>query len=601
MHEYDIELVSFIRNNLKYGTFNYDRASKKVISGIVLKLISPDKNEYFNMDVKKELITCGSSYLMPLLASEYPTKLLAEHRSLDLELQSLKNSIQKSTIINSTKLIRRNKEVITDIKKKFIGLERRNNITINNNFSTVIEKSSSSLLLLWQKLSQFRKLSTLRKILHLLVEFIEIPSLIESFISANMIDDALDTLEYAESTIKLLEASMSYTHNKIKQNEKYSFISTLIVTMKHNINLVKGSLYLSIKSRLNFDQLSLLNTLEIIGHLRRLICLNNEMITIKQGVSEEIYVQKNINPEVYDGQADFMLAQVFLRARSEFIDHEYISKSIMLYKLNCCASLKRAMSLFNTPLLTAMSTFISLFSTKRECVWLSNRWMNNYINWFIFFWKKTLTLVKNRKFENINMTSNSSMSNSHSSKPLVAKTIYVAQFDLNNTPITFSSCQDLYLQVYNSFSFSKPTLILLLSLLENYMIEYYRKMLEFCIDIFSFELEEFNWSDEIRSSNLKINQIRPLSILHNEFAYILNELKQCPLKSLKSSVLDLTDDFLSSILIIIEDLRKKFTSSLTSLHQLENLPVINIDKMASVHKTELVPYILSSISSIYND
>lgn len=600
MHEYDIKLVSFIRNNLKYDTFSYDKRSKNVTEGNFVKLISPDKNENSNVDVKKELITFGSSYLMPLLASEYPTKLLAEYRSLDLELQTLKNSIQKSTLINSTKLIRRNKEVITDIKKKLIGLENKNNIMINSNFSTTVEKSSLSLLALSHKLSQFRKLSTLRSILHLLVEFIEIPNLIESFISANMIDDALDTLEYSESTIKLLEASMSYTHTKIRHNEKLSFISILIETIKHNINLVKGSLYLSIKSRLNFDQLSLLNTLEIIGHLRRLICLNNEIITIRQGFSEEIYVQKKIHPEMYDGQTDCMLAQVFLRARSEFIDHEYRNKSIMLSKLNCCASLKRAMSLFNTPLLTAMSTFISLFSTERECIWLSNRWMNNYISWFVFFWKKTLTLVKNKKFENRNMVSDNRVNNCHLSKSLVPKTIYIAQFDLNNIPITFSSCQDLYLQVYNVFSFSKPTLILLLSLLENYMIEYYRKMLEFCIEVFSFELEEFNWNDEIQSNSLKASQIRPLSILHNELAYILNELKQCPLKSLKSSVLDLTDEFLSSILIIIEDLKKKYISSAASMHPLENLPVINIDKVASVHKDELAPYIISSISSIYS-
>ncbi|KAJ1610950.1 hypothetical protein OIY81_669 [Cryptosporidium canis] len=598
MHEYDIELVSFVRNNLASDAFNCNRISNKEIEGDALKQTPQDKNYSQNVAVKKETNISGSSYLIPLLASEYPVKLLAEYRSLDLEIKTLKNSIQKSTLVNSTKLIRRNKEVITDIKKRFNGLDKRNNLAINNHSSTTVEKLSQSHSALLHKLSQFGKISMLRKILHLVVELIEVPSLIESFISASMIDDALDTLEYAESTIKLLEVSISFTNNKIGTNDKYSFISIIMENIKLHISSVKTSLYLSIKSRLNFDQLSLLNTLEIIGHLRRLISLSNEVATIQRGFLEEIYIQKPIVSEIYDDQTNYMLSKVFLIARSEYIDHEYRNKSIMLSRLNCCASLKHAISLFNTPLLTAISTFISLFSTERRCVSLSKVLMNYYVNWFVFFCKKALTLVENKKFENTNSIKNSHTNNLHSLKSLATKTIYVAQFDLSNIPITCSSCQELYLQVCNVFSFSKPISVLILSLFENYMIEYYRKMLEFCIDIFSFELIEFNWQDEIQGNNLKISHIRPLSILHNEFVNILNELRQCPLKSLKHPMLDLTDEFLSSILKIIEDLRKNYSSVLTS--SLENLQVINIDKLISAYKTEMAPYVVSSISSIYN-
>ncbi|KAJ1607342.1 hypothetical protein OJ253_2402 [Cryptosporidium canis] len=598
MHEYDIELVSFVRNNLASDAFNCNRISNKEIEGDVLKQTPQDKNYSQNVAVKKETNISGSSYLIPLLASEYPVKLLAEYRSLDLEIKTLKNSIQKSTLVNSTKLIRRNKEVIIDIKKRFNGLDKRNNLAINNHFSTVVEKLSQSHSALLHKLSQFGKISTLRKILHLVVELIEVPSLIESFISASMIDDALDTLEYAESTIKLLEVSISFTNNKIGTNDKYSFITIIMENIKLNISSVKTSLYLSIKSRLNFDQLSLLNTLEIIGHLRRLISLSNEVATIQRGFLEEIYIQKPIVSEIYDDKTNYMLSKVFLIARSEYIDHEYRNKSIMLSRLNCGASLKHAISLFNTPLSTAISTFISLFSTERRCVSLSKIWMNYYVNWFVFFCKKTLTLVENKKFENTNSIKNNHTNNLHSPKSLATKTIYIAQFDLSNIPITCSSCQELYLQVCNVFSFSKPILVLILSLLENYMIEYYRKMLEFCIGLFSFELIEFNWQDEIQGNNLKISHIRPLSILHNEFVNILNELKQCPLKSIKHSMLDLTDEFLLSILKIIEDLRKNYSSVLTS--SLESLQVINIDKLISAYKKEIVPYIVSSISSIYN-
>ncbi|OII71744.1 uncharacterized protein cubi_00551 [Cryptosporidium ubiquitum] len=598
MHVYDIELISLLQNRPKFGSLYTDQISKKDISFQCLKQSFLDNNANLNISVQDEIINSRSSYLIPLLASEYPNKLLTEYRSLDLELQILRNSVQKSTLDNSTKLIKRNKQVVGEVRKKFIDFEKKIKVTINNVFTTIIERSNSNQLLLLQKLSQFRKLTILRKILKLLVELVELPNLIESFISANMTDEALDTLEYSESTIKLLEASVSC--NKIWQNEEQTFISTLIEKTKHKINLVKDSLYLLIRSRLNFDQLSLLSTLETIGHLRRLICLNNEIIAVKHGFLEEICFRNKIYSETDYGLTDCMLAKVFLIARSEFIDIEYRNKSIMLTKLNSCASLKFATALFDSPLLTVISTFNSLFSGGYEYVWLSSSWVNNYINWFFYFFKKTLTLVKNKNFEKNNLVPIDCTNKCFLPKSLSTKTIYIAQFDLDNIPITFSSCQDLYLQLYNVFSFSKPTLLISISLLENYMIEYYRKMLEFCMDVFSFEFKEYNWNNEIQTNNLEISKIRPISILRNEFANILNEIKQCSLKSLKSFILDLTDEFLSLILIEMEDLRKTHIS-ISNSPQNENASVINIDKIISLYNIEVVPYIRSSISSIYNN
>lgn len=599
MHVYDVELVCLLQNKSKSGSTNKDQQPKRDISFQSLKPFFPDSGANLNISniPQDEVITNGSSYLIPLIASEYPNKLLNEYRLLDLELQILRNSVQKSTLDNSTKLIKRNKHIVTEIREKFIGFEKKIKVTINNVFSTIIEKSNSSQLLLLQKLSQFRKLTILKKILKLLIELTELPSLIESFISANMTDEALDTLEYSESTIKLLEASVSC--NKIWQSQEHTFISTLIETTKHKINLVKGSLYLSIRSRLNFDHLSLLNTLEVIGHLRRLICLNNDMITFKNDFLEEICFQNIIYSENYYSLTDCMLAKLFLIARSEFIDVEYRNRSMMLGKLNSCASLKLAITIFNKPLLTVISTFNSLFSSEFDYTWLSNSWLNNYINWFIYFCKKTLTLVKNKNFEN-NLVSTNCTKKCSPPKSLSTKTIYIAQFDLNNIPVTFSSCQDLYLQVYNVFSFSKPILLIITSLFENYMIEYYRKMLEFCMDIFLFELKEFNWSDEIQINNFEMSKIRPMSILNNEFANILNEIKQCPLKSLKSFIIDLTNEFLSLILIEIEDLRKNYISDSNS-SQNENASIVNINNMVSLYNAEIIPYILSSISSIFNN
>ncbi|XP_666383.1 hypothetical protein [Cryptosporidium hominis TU502] len=294
-----------------------------------------------------------------------------------------------------------------------------------------------------------------------------------------------------------------------------------------------------------------------------------------------------------------MLAKIFLKSRSEFIDIEYRNKSNMLSKLNCCASLKCAITLFNSPLPNVISTFNSLFSSECDFSWLSNSWMNYYMNWFVCFCKKSLTLVNNKHLENRNLALGNRSIKSFSQKSLSTRTIYVAQFDLNNVPITFSSCQDLYLQIYNVFSFSKPILLITISFLENYMVEYYRKMLEFCLSIFSFELREFDWSDEIQTNNMRVNQIRPLSILKNEFANILNEIKQCPLKSLEPFILDLTNEFLSLILIEIEDLRNFHISN--SNPQIENWLAINIDKITSIYNTEIIPYILLSVSSIYSN
>ncbi|KAH8581788.1 uncharacterized protein ELE39_001918 [Cryptosporidium sp. chipmunk genotype I] len=600
MHEYDVELISLLQNNLKFGNSNIDKISKKGVRIQSFKQNSLGSNADSNISyaLQDEIIINRPSYLIPLLASEYPNKLLSEYRSLDLDLQILRSSIQRSVLHNSTKLIKRNKQVVTEIRKKFVSFEKKASVTISQFFSMIIEKSDSSQLVLLQKLSQFRKLTTLRRILKLLVELIELPNLIKSFISANMTDDALDTLEYTESTIKLLEASVLC--NKIWKNEDCAFILTLIETTKHKIDLVKDSLYLSIKSRLNFDQLSLLSTVEIIGNLRRLITFNNEITKLKQGLLGETSLCNKICSETDYGLTNCMLAKLFLKSRSEFIDIEYRNKSIMLAKLNCSASLKFAITLFNAPLFTVVSTFNSIFSSEYNYASLSNSWMNYYMNWFVYFCKKTLTLVNNKHYENRNLASNNRTNKSFSQKSLSTKTIYVAQFDLNNIPITFSSCQDLYLQVYNSFSFSKPILLIIITLLENYMIEYYRKMLEFCIDIFSFELKEFDWSNEIQTNGVRINQIRPLSILKNEFSNILNEIKQCPLKSLKPFILDLTHEFLSLILIEIEDLRNSHIS-VPNTPQNENFSVINIDEMTSIFNDEIASCILSSISSIYVD
>ncbi|EAK88804.1 hypothetical protein [Cryptosporidium parvum Iowa II] len=599
MHEYDIELISLLQNNLKRGGFNEDKIPKKDVRFQYLKQSSPYKgvNSSINCALQDEITSNNQSYLLPLLASEYPNKLLSEYRSLDLELQKLRSSVQRSTLYNSTKLIKRNKQVVTEIRKKFIGFEKRANVTINHFFSIVTQKSNSSQSILLQKLSQFRKLTILRNILKLIVELIELPKLIESFVSANMTDDALDTLEYFESTIKLLEASISY--NKVWQNEENSFISTLIETTKHKMELVKDSLYSSIKSRLNFDQQSLLNTVEIIGHLRRLITLNSEITKPKHGFLEEICLYNKISSESDYLIMSSMLAKIFLKSRSEFIDIEYRNKSNMLSKLNCCASLKCAITLFNSLLPNVISTFNSLFSSECDFSWLSNSWLNYYMNWFVCFCKKSLTLVNNKHLENKNLALGNRSIKSFSQKSLSTKTIYVAQFDLNNVPITFSSCQDLYLQIYNVFSFSKPILLITISFLENYMVEYYRKMLEFCLSIFSFELREFDWSDEIQTNNMRVNQIRPFSILKNEFANILNEIKQCPLKSLEPFILDLTDEFLSLILIEIEDLRNFHISN--SNPQIESWLAINIDKITSIYNTEIIPYILLSVSSIYSN
>ncbi|KAF7457885.1 hypothetical protein HWI79_1451 [Cryptosporidium felis] len=597
MNKFDIDIISLLQGDLNEESDKNNSSENDYKNFALLSAQSSTAISNFTHKKSKEF---ERSYIIPLLASEYPKRLLSDYRTLDLDSQTLRNSIQNSSLKNSTRVIKKNKDMIIKLNENFLDFEKNMKNSIFNSTQITIGKVRSNHLTVIQNLIQFRKLSALNKIIQMLVEFIELPNLIESFVSTNMIDDALDTLEYGESCIKLLRLTVESSVSKDKVNNKY-LLTMLINKMKHKIDLIKDFLYLSLKSRIDLDQLSLISTLEVIGQLRRLVSLQDGKSLNGPTKSRELYFEQEMNVQDGNNYTDKILAKIFLLARSEYVEFEYLNKSIMLSRINRYASLKLAISLFNNQLVSTISTFNSLFSNQNLQNWPSNTWLNNYVNWFIFFCKKVLTLVKNNCFYSEKELVCKIKDKSIQTRSLKVRTVYTALFDLDNIPITSSSCQDLYLQTFSAFSFSKPTLLLVLPLFENYIVEYYRKMLEFSIMAFELELKQYCWTKELDKDHTKVVDIKPLSVFYNEFTNTINELKQCPLKSIQFLVIELTNELVCLSLDDIQEIGKSNISITSALTQSECDSVSNnIDLITEIYNSEIVPYIYTSIFSIFN-
>ncbi|KAH8740969.1 hypothetical protein FG386_002515 [Cryptosporidium ryanae] len=564
MNKYDIEFINILRQylnteeSLKLG--NLTTYTQDYKSSLITK---KNNGTYPNRGIKEKGENIrAKSYILQLIASDYPINLLSEYSLLNIESRNLKDIIRKESLENSSKIINKNKEIISQIKHNFYDFEKTSKSSPLCILSNVFGSVKLNKEFVAKKLIIYKGLIQLKKTIPKLAGLTELPDLVESLIQSNMVDDALNALEYGRSTIKLLEASIFSVTGTSSVNSGSNIANTIIKKIKLNFEIKISKLYKVLKNKLNSSRLSLINAIETIGQLRRLIYLGEHSNLFNTDI---LYKQLQNNKNgLY---TEYILGGLFLDARTEFIDYQYICKSINLMNVNNSASLDSALALFSSTLILTLSTYGSIFSNCHNNSMLSTYWINCYINWFIQICKKSLTLLRYETYKH------SICKQTNSSQPykLATKTVYIALFSLKSIPFTAYSCHRLYMDIMNTFSFSRSIQLAILPLFESYMVEYYRKLLEYSLEIFAYESREYakNFKYNSESENIK-----PFEILRNEYINAINELRLCPFLSISAFIIDLTIVFLDFIFIETGEMVKKISNNRTNDVQ-DDFPLCN--------------------------
>ncbi|KAK6590844.1 hypothetical protein RS030_111719 [Cryptosporidium xiaoi] len=595
MNKYDLEFVNLLQKHLYIDecskieeTLTYTQDYK---SSVVTK-----HNEVLSKGGTNQKVENleGRSYILHLISSDYPNNLLSEYSSLNIESQKLKDTLQRASLKNSSKIINNNKETIYKVRHNFSDFENSSKNTPLYT-SNIMENLSYNRGLITDRLMVYKGLIKLKNIVPKIAELTELPSLVEAFIQSNMMDDALNALEYGKSTIKILEASIfSIPNSNLIGGSDNNIANSIIKKVKINLEMEISRFYKSLKYKLNSNRLSLINTVETIGQLRRLIYLseNNSNLFSTDILYKQLQNNKN---GLY---TECTLGRIFLDSRSEYINSHYIYKTQTLIGVNNFASLDSAVNLFSSQLVLTLSIFNSIFSKCQNSV-LSNYWLNCYVFWFTQICKKSMTLVHYESFKN-SICKNTRI---NQTLRLPIKTIYIALFNLKSIPITTNSCYRIYMHIVNTFSFSRSIQLTILPLFENYVIEYYRKLLEYSLEIFVYEMKEY--TDNLEKYSFSKN-IKPFEVLHNEFIHIINELRLCPFISISTFIADLTMSFLDLVFIETKEIIKKINNQKeynTSQHDLSLKNDVLHDSLPKFLNNSYMNFhddIIHLITSIFN-
>ncbi|OII76341.1 hypothetical protein cand_010990 [Cryptosporidium andersoni] len=566
-------------------------------------------------------------YIISLLASGYPNVLLNEARYLDNEAIDNHKKLQITSLKNSSIIIKSNKECINDIKLNIDDLDSYVNIITTILYPKISESIGEMKESVCEHISVLSKLNKIKNSLQIIMDLIDLPNLINNLINANMMDEALNALEYGESSIKLVETYLIATSSSYSRNKSETSCSLLLLdTVYEKLQKMRELFYHTSKLKLIDSQLSLIQAVNIIGQLRRLMLSRHNILVLDNNVSpkqnpNESDTYKPVTSSPSD--INYILANIFLECRGEYLNSEYAGKAMATISVNPYLALTTAMSLFSTPLLTVASVFDSIFPDQDLRRKTLIPWANKYTEWFAQLIKMALHFKLNDGVEKISTSSiEPKLVNS-----LTCKTIYSANLDLDELPLAASCCQAIYKQMYALFSSSGTVSSLILPLIETYMIEYIRKLLEFSIESFKFELKNFDWSiknnytvsssilSSLSLSSLNLNNginnhpnsiinYRPLAVLYNEFTHGMNELRQCPILSIQPFVVDLVRDFLSILINEINELFRRSTLYNSSINDNIKQPLfINIDNVLDFTKLfvyDFVPYVENCLNFTFD-